>query len=98
MKKDFWIERWERGETGFHQNEINPYLIKHWQDLHPIQGCKVFVPLCGMSQDMVWLRNQGFSVLGIELSPIAVTEFFTNFGHSHSNQEAKGSTVTKLIM
>jgi len=24
MKKDFWLERWEREEIGFHQNEVNP--------------------------------------------------------------------------
>jgi len=80
MKKDFWLERWERGETGFHQNEINPYLSRHWQDLHPTHSRKVFVPLCGKSQDMLWLHDQGYSVLGVELSTIAVQAFFTEIG------------------
>ena len=81
MKKDYWIERWERGETGFHQNEINPYLIRHWHDVRPTQGRKVFVPLCGKSQDMLWLHGQGYSVLGVELSAIATQAFFTEFGY-----------------
>ncbi len=33
MDKDFWLERWERKEIGFHQNEINPYLLQYWQEL-----------------------------------------------------------------
>jgi thiopurine S-methyltransferase len=40
----------------------------------------VFVPLCGKSLDMVWLRSQGNHVLGVELSPIAVQDFFVEQG------------------
>ncbi len=32
--KNYWIERWKREETGFHQNEINPYLRQYWEELH----------------------------------------------------------------
>jgi thiopurine S-methyltransferase len=81
MKKDFWLERWERAETGFHQNEINPYLQQHWQELHLAQGGEVFVPLCGKSLDMVWLREQGYSPLGVEISPVAVQSFFRENGY-----------------
>lgn len=76
MKKDFWLERWEREETGFHQDEVNPYLVQYWQELHLARGTKVFVPLCGKSRDMLWLRKQGYPVLGVELSAIAVQAFF----------------------
>jgi thiopurine S-methyltransferase len=79
MEHDFWIERWELGETGFHQNEVNPHLIRHWQSLTPVHGSKVFVPLCGKSQDMVWLHKQGHAVIGVELSRIAVEAFFAEF-------------------
>ena len=90
MKKDFWLERWERAETGFHQDEINPYLRLHWPDLHLTRGSEVFVPLCGKSLDMVWLREQGLFVLGVELSPIAVQEFFSEKGQTpHRVHSAK---------
>jgi thiopurine S-methyltransferase len=36
----------------------------------------VFVPLCGKSLDMVWLAEQGHSVLGVELSELAIDAFF----------------------
>lgn len=76
MKKEFWLERWERAETGFHQTEVNPYLLNYWRELYAAQGGEVFVPLCGKSLDMRWLRQQGHTVLGVELSPIAVRDFF----------------------
>jgi thiopurine S-methyltransferase len=82
MDKDFWLERWERKEIGFHQNEINPYLIQYWQELNINHGGEVFVPLCGKSLDMLWLRDQGYSVLGVELSSIAAQEFFKGNGYT----------------
>ena len=82
MKKDFWLERWERKETGFHQNEINPYLRQYWQDLHLASDSAVFVPLCGKSNDLLWLRKQGHPVLGIELSAIAAQAFFDENGYT----------------
>lgn len=80
MEKEFWLERWERAETGFHQDEVNPYLLKFWPELNPAPGAQVFVPLCGKSLDMLWLRQHGSSVLGVELSPIAVCDFFAENG------------------
>ncbi|SEL61954.1 thiopurine S-methyltransferase [Nitrosovibrio tenuis] len=80
--KDYWNERWKREDIGFHQNEINPYLRRYWQELHLARGSEVFVPLCGKSRDMLWLRNQGYSVLGVELSPIAVCAFFEENGYT----------------
>src|SRR5574340_1608572 len=82
MKKDFWLERWERKEIGFHQDEINPYLRQYWQELHLARGSEVFVPLCGKSRDMLWLREQGHAVLGVELSPLAAQAFFEENGLS----------------
>ena len=82
MKKEFWLERWERAEIGFHQDEINPYLRRFWHEVNAARGGEVFVPLCGKSSDMVWLRQQGSFVLGVELSAIAVRDFFHEQGHS----------------
>ncbi len=81
MKQEFWLERWERKEIGFHQDEINPYLREHWPEFQAAGG-EVFVPLCGKSLDMVWLREQGHNVLGVELSPLGVQEFFAENGYT----------------
>ncbi|MGC2164999.1 MAG: thiopurine S-methyltransferase [Gallionella sp.] len=81
MKKEFWHERWENDQIGFHQEEINPYLRTYWQSLTLAPNSLVFVPMCGKSLDMVWLRTQGHDVLGVELSPKAVSDFFGQFEH-----------------
>ena len=80
MEKEFWLERWERQEIGFHQDEVNPYLRQYWQELQAARGSTIFVPLCGKSRDMLWLHEQGHDVLGVELSPIAVHAFFEENG------------------
>lgn len=81
MEKEFWLERWKREEIGFHEGEVNVYLPQFWSGLNVEQGAMVFVPLCGKSFDMQWLREQGYSVLGVELSNIAVQAFFSENGH-----------------
>ena len=82
MKRDFWLGRWEREEIGFHQDEFHPCLPLHWQELNLARDSVVFVPLCGKSRDMLWLREQGHQVLGVELSPIAVQAFFNENGYT----------------
>lgn len=82
MKKDFWLERWEREKIGFHQDEVSPYLCQYWQELNLAHDSVVFVPLCGKSRDMLWLREQGHQVLGVELSAIAVQAFFKENGYT----------------
>jgi thiopurine S-methyltransferase len=76
MQADFWHTRWQNNEIGFHQSKINTYLQQFWPQLNASHDQAVFVPLCGKSTDMVWLRTQGYKVLGIELSAIAVQDFF----------------------
>ncbi len=76
MEADFWHQRWAANEIGFHQNQINPYLQRYWSALAIPRNEQVLVPLCGKSLDMLWLAEQGYQVVGIELSEIAVESFF----------------------
>jgi len=76
MQPDFWSERWSRNQIGFHQGEINSLLRAHWSRLHVPKGAKVFVPLCGKSRDIMWLRARGHHVVGVELIRIALHDFF----------------------
>lgn len=82
MKKEFWLERWERAETGFHEGVVNAYLMQYWQELQLAGDSTVLVPLCGKSVDMQWLRQQGHAVVGVELSEIAVQAFFGENGYT----------------
>ncbi|KAF1708542.1 thiopurine S-methyltransferase [Pseudoxanthomonas kalamensis DSM 18571] len=76
MDTDFWLDCWQQGRTGFHQSRVLPLLQKHWPALGLPAGSRVLVPLCGKSLDMHWLAAQGHRVLGLELSPLAVQQFF----------------------
>ncbi|HUT39914.1 MAG TPA: thiopurine S-methyltransferase [Gammaproteobacteria bacterium] len=76
MNPEFWHERWAANQIGFHQQEINDHLQKHWHGLDLPAGSRILVPLCGKSLDMLWLREQGHAVVGIEISPLAVAAFF----------------------
>lgn len=76
MKENYWLERWKQDEIGFHQSETNTHLIHYWRKLNLIYGSKIFVPLCGKSVDMLWLHKQGYMVLGVELSAVAIRAFF----------------------
>lgn len=76
MEKAFWLSTWEDNRISFHQEEINHALIKHIDQLALPAGAHIFIPLCGKSQDMLWLCQQGFKVTGVELSSIAVEDFF----------------------
>ncbi len=80
MKAEFWHERWEKNQIGFHQQTVNAHLQRFWGRLQLPAGATVFVPLCGKSSDMYWLRTQGYQVLGVELNPLAVRDFFTEQG------------------
>ncbi|WP_454258503.1 thiopurine S-methyltransferase [Pseudoxanthomonas mexicana] len=80
MDADFWLQRWQEGQIGFHRSDVMPLLEKHWPSLQLPAGSRVLVPLCGKSLDMHWLAAQGHRVLGVELSPLAVTQFFEEAG------------------
>ncbi|EJM97668.1 thiopurine S-methyltransferase [Herbaspirillum sp. YR522] len=80
MDSEFWLQRWREGRTHFHQERVLPLLQKHWPTLALPQGSTVLVPLCGKSLDMMWLAAQGYKILGVELSALAVQQFFDDNG------------------
>lgn len=80
MEPDFWHQRWEKNELGFHQDAPNPLLIRHFDALNLGAKSRVFVPLCGKTLDMAWLLSKGYQVVGAELSETAVADFFSEAG------------------
>lgn len=72
MQHDFWHEKWQTNNIGFHQSQPHPLLTQHLKSLNLTQHARIFVPLCGKSLDISWLIEQGYHVIGIDLSPIAI--------------------------
>jgi thiopurine S-methyltransferase len=80
VQPEFWQERWRIAQTGFHQNSVDRNLQAFWPTLNLAANAGVFVPLCGKSLDLEWLRHRGCAVSGVELSAIAVEAFFMERG------------------
>jgi thiopurine S-methyltransferase len=96
MEIDFWLQRWNNNETGFHQQTINPYLQYFYGAKGPAveqrENLKVFVPLCGKSKDMLWLSQNNYSVFAVECSERAIRDFFEenalNYRHARKDRHA----------
>jgi len=95
MDIKFWLERWAEKQIGFHRERINPHLERFWPMLEPGRADRVFVPLCGKSHDMRWLLEQGYHVIGNELSPLAVEAFFAESGMVPEIEQAPRCTRWK---
>lgn len=80
MDAHFWHQRWEKNQIGFHQSEANAMLVDQLQTLPLAKGSRVFVPLCGKTRDIAWLRAQGHRVVGVELSALAIDQLFADLG------------------
>jgi thiopurine S-methyltransferase len=80
MTPDFWTERWKKNEIGFHQKSVHELLERYWPEVGAKSGSSVLVPLAGKTLDMVWLAENGHEVFGIELSELAVSDFFKERG------------------
>jgi len=80
VQPDFWLDRWRTAQIGFHQAAVDRHLKAYWPQLLVPANSRVFVPLCGKSLDLLWLRDQGHSVIGVELSPLALESFLMEHG------------------
>lgn len=80
MEREFWLERWNSNQIGFHEAYVNPLLTDHINKLALTPGGRLFLPLCGKTLDIGWLLQNDYSVVGCELSKVAVTDLFADLG------------------
>ena len=71
-----WLSRWENNNIGWHADQVNRQLIEYLSDLNLSEGDKIFIPLCGKTNDMIYLLDRGISIVGVEMSKIAIEQFF----------------------
>jgi thiopurine S-methyltransferase len=93
MNPEFWHERWEKGEIGFHQHDFNRHMQEFLGRLGVQAGAHILVPLCGKSLDMLWLADHGYRVTGIEISELAARDFFVENGLDHEIIDCSGVPV-----
>jgi thiopurine S-methyltransferase len=80
MEAEFWHQRWETNQIAFHEKEANLQLVRNFQALSVAPNSRILVPLCGKTRDIGWLLAQGHSVVGAELSKLAVNQLFEGLG------------------
>ena len=78
MDPAFWHQKWHNGELGFHLPQVHPLLQRYLGELSLKAGQTLFLPLCGKTLDIGYLLEQGYSVIGAELSGKAVTDLFAS--------------------
>src|SRR4051812_6258699 len=93
----FWHERWQKNEIPFHERKPNPLLVKYFKRLELAKGAQVFVPMCGKTLDIGWLRSRGCRVAGAELSEIAVEQLFAELRLKPIVSKIQGGAVTRYV-
>ncbi|MCG9543901.1 thiopurine S-methyltransferase [Vibrio sp. Isolate33] len=87
---EFWHNKWAANQIGFHLEDVNPLLIEFWKKTDPSYEKSVFVPLCGKSEDLIWLASKHEEVQGVELSQIAVRAFFSEHFYTPTVTQING--------
>lgn len=80
MEADFWHKRWDENKVAFHEGKTNVLFERYFNKLELELGARIFVPLCGKTEDFSWLLAKGFKVVGVELSEKAIVQLFENLG------------------
>ena len=88
VDKQHWLDRWQENRIGFHQQEVNRHLQARLPQFGLEPGSCLFLPLCGKSRDIAWIAEQGYEVIGIELSQIAIEAFFDEHGLEYERFES----------
>lgn len=95
MRPDQWLDRWKQNRIGFHESSVNSYLCRYLAEFNLNRGDAIFLPLCGKAHDIAWLAQQGYCVLGIELSEIAIESFFSDHNLKYQQLESERFSLRK---
>ena len=88
-----WLARWQDNKIGWHVDVVNQSLVDYLELLELESGDNVFVPLCGKSIDLIYLSEMGYSVIGVELSPVGVVQFFVDNNLQYTVSEVDGFSL-----
>ena len=108
---DVWQETfWAAGKIPWHRQVPNDFLVRHINQLldgRTSAELTVFIPLCGKSVDLVWLRDKGFKqVIGVEGVRLAIEQFAedskitlkeTTFGETNIKSHESDDSKLKIL-
>jgi thiopurine S-methyltransferase len=90
----FWEEKyWSKNLSPWHLKDVHKQLIEYEKELFPTKPARVLVPLCGKTVDLRFLYENGYEVVGVEGTELAIQEFFKeqNIEHTRSSYGSGGS-------
>lgn len=98
MEHTFWHDKWAQKQIGFHLPDVHPLLVRNLPLLKVKKGDKIFVPLCGKTLDIGYFLQQGFEVVAVELSEVAIGELFgqLNLKADITSWEKEGQVIGKI--
>lgn len=47
MQHEFWHQKWQKNEIGFHLSQPHPLLVKYTGSLNLFPNSRIFIPLWG---------------------------------------------------
>jgi len=74
--QDWWHERWQQNQIGFHLDAPHPWLIRYWPQFSMPSLHTLFVPLCGKTHDVAFFLQEGYQVVANELDESAIQALF----------------------
>jgi len=96
MELSFWKSKWNKGETGFHMQEVYLPLKQYISHFNLSDLSTICVPLCGKSLDVLWLsEQQNYQIIAAEISGIAVNQMMKTSPYSFNKLQKGPFTVYK---
>jgi len=99
MESEFWFDSWEQGgtKTSFHLPDVHEH-ARMLDRLGLVAGARVLVPLCGKTADLRFFAESAAEVVGVELVPRAVAEFFAENGLDPVEEEPDVFRAGNLVI
>lgn len=72
LDKNYWNERWEKGETGWDMRKASPAIVEYMQQ-YTNKEAAILIPGCGNAYEAEFLLASGFrNITLIDIAPKAV--------------------------
>lgn len=75
MDFEFWSNCWVKPTQPFHLTKPHHFLTEYFSEYFSDKE-RVLLPLCGKTQDINFIANNGIKAIGVEFNPRAVESFF----------------------
>jgi thiopurine S-methyltransferase len=93
MEISYWQSRWQKDKTGWHMDMVYPQLIELWPQNFAKEDTTVLIPLCGKSLDIQWFIQQGYHVIGVDVSYKALKTVRDRSAETFTAEQSHGFSV-----